>query len=99
MIAAGPDFVAGMVDKLPTGNVDVAPTILWVLGLKVPELMDGRLLSEALTVKGPEIIFSPPGHLEATRELNGSVWRQYLNWTQVNGVTYFDEGNGQPGRR
>jgi arylsulfatase A-like enzyme len=48
MIAWGPDFRQGTVDSLPVGNVDVAPTVLALLGLGVPRgAMDGRVLTEA----------------------------------------------------
>jgi arylsulfatase A-like enzyme len=94
LIAQGPDFRAGVTDVLPSGNVDVAPTVLWVLGLKAPKPMDGRVLTEALTEKGPALKSYEPHRIEAIRELDGRVWRQYLNFTEVNGVDYFDEGNG-----
>ena len=48
LIAAGPDFRQGIVDDTPSGNVDVAPTILKILGAKPPPTIDGRVLSEAL---------------------------------------------------
>src|SRR6266702_7675508 len=48
LIAAGPDFRRGQTDDLPTGNVDLAPTILQILGIKAPVQMDGRILSEAM---------------------------------------------------
>src|SRR5213596_955406 len=48
LIAAGPDFPRGQVDDLPTGNVDLAPTILRILGIKPPQPLDGRILSEAM---------------------------------------------------
>ena len=94
LVAAGPDFRAGVVDHLPTGNVDVAPTVLWILGVKPPKAMDGRVLTEALTIAGPKIKSYEPGHLEATKQLETSIWHQYLNFTEVNGVVYYDEGNG-----
>lgn len=47
LVAAGPDFKAGFTDTLPTGNVDVAPTVASLLGLSLPQA-DGRPLSEAL---------------------------------------------------
>jgi arylsulfatase A-like enzyme len=47
MIAAGPDFRAGFKDPLPTGNVDVAPTVARILGLSLPHAQ-GRPLLEAL---------------------------------------------------
>jgi len=49
LIAAGPDFTRGKPDDLPSGNVDLAPTILQILGIKPPQKMDGRILSEAMT--------------------------------------------------
>ena len=94
LIAAGPDFRAGVVDHLPTGNVDLAPTILWILGRKPPKTMDGRVLTEALTIPGPKIQSFEPRHLAAEASLENAVWHQYLNFTEVNGVVYYDEGNG-----
>src|SRR4029077_13572971 len=49
LIAAGPDFRRGETDDLPTGNTDLAPTILQILGIKSPQPVDGRILSEART--------------------------------------------------
>jgi arylsulfatase A-like enzyme len=94
LIAAGPDFRGGIVDHLPTGNIDLAPTVLWVLGVKPPKPMDGRVLTEALTIPGPKIKSYEPGHDEATAPIANGTWHQYLNSTRVNGVDYFDEGNG-----
>ena len=36
LIASGPDFRSGWSDEMPSGNLDVAPTILALLGLKPP---------------------------------------------------------------
>ncbi len=47
LIAYGPDFREGLKDPLPTGNVDVAPTVAGILGLSLPRA-DGRPLLEAL---------------------------------------------------
>jgi len=94
LVAAGPHFKAGIVSTLPSGNVDVAPTILWLLGIKPAKRMDGRVLSEALSVPGPELKSYRPHRLEAKVQLDGFEWRQYLNCVEVNGVEYFDEGNG-----
>jgi arylsulfatase A-like enzyme len=47
LVAAGPHFRRGFHDTLPTGNVDVAPTVAWLLGLRLPGA-DGRVLEEAL---------------------------------------------------
>ncbi|PYK97524.1 MAG: hypothetical protein DME19_15980 [Verrucomicrobia bacterium] len=94
LVAAGPDFRRGAVDELPTGNVDVAPTILWILGVKPPRPMDGRVLTEALTIDGPKIGAPKTTRIEAAHQQQKSVWRQYLQRTELNGVIYLDEGNG-----
>ncbi len=47
LIANGPSFAAATV-ATPSGNVDVAPTVAWLLGLSLPQA-DGRILNEALT--------------------------------------------------
>jgi len=47
LIAAGPDFASGFTDTLPSGNVDVAPTVAHIFGLALPHA-DGRPLLEAL---------------------------------------------------
>jgi arylsulfatase A-like enzyme len=94
LIAAGPDFRSGIIDHLPTGNMDIAPTVLWLLGVKPPKDLDGRVLTEALTVPGPKIKAYEPGHIEANAPRPDGAWHQYLNFTQVNGVDYYDEVNG-----
>ena len=48
LVAVGPDFKVGYVDALPSGNVDVAPTVASILGLSLPNA-DGRVLHEALS--------------------------------------------------
>lgn len=56
--------------------------------------MSGRVLGEALTVAAPEIQSSAPRHRQTEWKGNGFLWRQYLDTSQVNGVTYLDQGNG-----
>ena len=94
LIAAGPDFRRGVADELPTGNVDVAPTILWILGITPPRPMDGRVLTEALTIDGPRVGTPKTTRIEAKNPQGKFIWRQYLKRTELNGVVYIDEGNG-----
>ena len=99
LVAAGPDFRAGIVSDVPSGNVDVAPTVLHLLGITLPKEMDGRVLTEAL--KGSKIAAKPsaPRKLEASAEIGKTmVWRQYLQIAEVGGVEYCDEGNGEQGK-
>ncbi len=93
LIASGPDFRRGWTDEIPTGNIDVAPTILALLGLKAPRAMDGRVLTEAL--RDSEFTPVPESHeLQAQREFGEFIWRQTLSLTSVGKVSYFMEGNG-----
>ena len=48
LIAVGPDFRDHSTDEAPTGNVDIAPTVLRLLGLTPPASMSGRIIEEAL---------------------------------------------------
>ena len=50
LIANGPAFRAGITIRNPTGNVDVAPTVAYVLGHAMP-LADGRVLNGGIRLK------------------------------------------------
>lgn len=94
LVAAGPDFRRGLVDELPSGNVDLAPTILHLLGVAPPEKMDGRVLSEALSSGSFKIPPIEAHTLDTSCDLSNVIWHQYLRLTEFDGTTYFDEGNG-----
>ena len=93
LIAAGPDFKKGYQDSLPTGNTDLAPSILQILGIAAPAPMDGRVLTEAL-VNGAAPTEVKTSRLEAKRDLEKGQWSQYLDVSQVGNTLYFNEGNG-----
>jgi hypothetical protein len=95
LVAAGPDFKSGWIDELPSGNADVAPTILHLLGISPPYAMDGRVLSEALRKGEPSAEKPLTRTIEAAHELSLFHWRQYLKYTEFAGAIYFDEGNGE----
>ena len=96
LVAAGPDFRRGVTDSLPSGNTDLAPTILWILGFRAEaSKMDGRVLGEALAVAGPPVYSPETRRLTARHETAGGTWNQYLQVSEVNGVQYLDEGNGE----
>ncbi|MBF0505715.1 MAG: alkaline phosphatase family protein [Nitrospirae bacterium] len=67
LIAVGPDFRTGITDDIPSGNIDIAPTVAWLTGLNLPNT-DGRVLYEALknttvtvsTVSSNKLIQSDP---------------------------------------
>jgi arylsulfatase A-like enzyme len=87
MLAWGVDFKAGATVRAPAGNVDVAPTILALLGLDV-EGLDGRVLHEAL-VTGPDeeqIAVDTRVHVVAAE-----AYRAALQISTVHGHRYVDK--------
>ncbi|MGH8095081.1 MAG: alkaline phosphatase family protein [Chthoniobacterales bacterium] len=93
LIASGPDFRQGWNDETPSGNIDLAPTILSLLGLPITKSMDGRTMREAFR----DAKTSPatePRELVAERNLGNATWRQTVRLTTVGTTTYFLEGNG-----
>ncbi len=93
--ASGPDFQPGVVDTLASGNVDIAPTVLWILGVEPKQPLSGRVLGEAMIGDAPKVDLFAPAHIEASYKGDGFVWKQYLNYTKVNRTIYLDEGNGE----
>ena len=96
LIAAGPDFRRGETDDLPSGNVDLAPTILQILGIKAPVQMDGRILSEAMVNADRAATESKleVKTIEGSNDLPSGRWRQTLKVSRVSSTIYLDEGNG-----
>jgi arylsulfatase A-like enzyme len=96
LVAAGPDFRRGQTDDLPTGNVDLAPTILDILGIKAPQEMDGRVLSEAMinVDRVPAGGKTEAKTIEVKKDFAAGTWRQSLRILCVGSTIYLDEGNG-----
>jgi predicted AlkP superfamily pyrophosphatase or phosphodiesterase len=96
LIAAGPDFREGQTVDLPTGNVDLAPTILHILGIKPPQEMDGRILSEAMVTvdRLPAGKEAEAKTIEAKKDFDAGTWRQSLRISRVGPTIYVNEGNG-----
>jgi arylsulfatase A-like enzyme len=96
LIAAGPDFRRGKMTDLPSGNVDLAPTILRILGITAPQQLDGRVLSEAMVNIDPAAPGLKPESktIEAAKDFPSGTWRQSLQISRVGSTIYLDEGNG-----
>ena len=90
LMARGPSFRRSSVVENPTGNIDVAPTILHLLGLPGGDEMDGRVLYEAL-VGGDESTEIESRVVTHVAELGD--YRQEVSVTTVGGTAYLDEGN------
>ncbi len=95
LIAAGPDFKSGFVSDVPSGNVDVAPTVLALLRVAAPVAMDGRVLTEAMVGSVPQTPIPTRETLTASRDIGFRHWQQALTVSRVGAAVYFDEGNGE----
>src|SRR5664279_1792477 len=95
LVASGPDFKRGFISDTPSGNIDVAPTILHLLGITPREPMDGRVLREALAGHNDPAPEVKEQKFEAGRRSGFMQWNQYLKTLEVDGALYFDEGNGE----
>jgi len=108
LVASGPDFRRGQTDELPSGNVDLAPTILRILGITPPHSIDGRVLSEVM-VKSASRTDSSRGEIDngikqtlkpetgtigAAKNFPSGNWRQSLQISRVGSTMYLEEGNG-----
>jgi hypothetical protein len=102
LVAGGPDIRVGYRDEFPTGNIDVAPTILRLLNLTSSDGVDGRVLTEAFAGATQPSEQPVNKRVDASREIKNGVilkdthtWEQYLDTTSFAGKTYFNEGNAQ----
>lgn len=89
LIAAGPSFRRGIASDVPSGSVDLAPTVLALLGLAPDGPFDGRVLEEAFRQGTPS---SPARgtsveHLVERRTPSGALV-QHLRVEQVGATTY-----------
>jgi len=93
LIAAGPDFREHALSEVPTSNVDLAPTLLRLLGLEAPPTMTGRVIEEALRNGPPpasvpinrvtETVKTPDGGYELTAHISVAAGHRYLDFTEV----------------
>ena len=93
LLARGPSFRRSSRVMSPTGNVDIAPTVLRLLGLPAPDDMEGRAIVEAL-VNGPDSVESTTDTHVSRREVLEGVYRQELTLSQVGNTVYLDSGRG-----
>lgn len=93
LVAIGPDFRREFENQLPTGNVDLAPTILRILDVSSEGTLDGRVLSEAMIEPSGEFPKLETETLRASREFPTTHWQQYLKISKIGEHVYLDEGN------
>ena len=89
MIAFGPDFKRGFVDRSPASNADLPVTLAHILGLTLPSRgkLRGRLLVEAIA-GGPPAVSATCGEAVSTPGKDGR--RTALHFQTAAGVRYLD---------
>jgi len=93
LIAAGPDIREHAVSGVPTGNVDLTPTLLRLAGLQPLEAMTGRVIEEALRAGPPpdsirvehatERVKTADGSYELAAHVSIAAGHRYLDYTEV----------------
>jgi arylsulfatase A-like enzyme len=93
LIAAGPDFREGTTSTVPTGNVDIAPTLLKLVGVSVPASMHGRVIEEGLRsgpapasvqmTRSTQSARTADGAYQVTAHFSTVSGRRYLDFTEV----------------
>jgi arylsulfatase A-like enzyme len=89
LIAIGPDFRERTVSRAPTGNVDIAPTVLRLLGLSPPRSMTGRVIEEGLR-SGPSPDTVRVEHATETVKTADGSYELTIHFSSVAGSRYFD---------
>lgn len=93
MFARGGSFRRGVRIASPTGNIDLAPTILHLLGVEGGDAMDGRVLHEGLR-DGGAVDWQTDAYEAERRLAGGGMYRQRIVVSRVGGTAYVDEGSG-----
>jgi arylsulfatase A-like enzyme len=90
LVVAGPDFKKGRVSTVPSGSIDLVPTILTLLDVPVPPDLDGRLLTETLAdgIAPEEVCFEKKIVISEP----APPFRSVVQLSEVKGVRYFDKG-------
>ncbi len=91
LFASGPSFKSHLRTDVPSGSLDLAPTILRILGISGGEEMRGRVLEEALA-GGDDMDWTSEVHY-AEFSLGEEIYRQQIKVSTVGTTSYVDEGN------
>ena len=91
--ARGPSLKQSVVVSTPTGNVDLAPTVLHLLNLPGDDTMHGRVLHETLR-DGPNTAQWQTETHEAERSTPNGRYLQTITVSQVGKTLYVDKGSG-----
>jgi len=93
LAATGPHFQNGVTSMIPSGNVDLLPTLCYLLGRTPPEGIDGRVLKEALTDGPTPENVAVKAHIHEVRGTAQSPgFKQRLQTSTVAHTLYLETG-------
>jgi hypothetical protein len=92
-VAYGPAFQQGKVSILPSGTIDLLPTLLHVLDYPCPSRVEGRVLSEALAQTPAVPERAPETRTYSTAAVTSAgLYRQHLTTTRIGRTVYLERG-------
>ena len=93
LVAMGPHFKRGFNNPVPSGNIDILPTILHLLDLPPLEAVDGRVLFEALEDGwNPDAVSVETQVYQAEAQIGNTAFRQKLQISKISQTIYVDKG-------
>lgn len=90
LFADGPDFKNALTSELPTSNVDIAPTVLALYGLKAPSQMDGRVISEFFQDQKTTKSKAKKQVLTTAAKYDWGTYQLKLEMSVLGNYSYFD---------
>lgn len=100
LFARGPGFKQALKVGTPTGNIDLSPTIMKLLGLPEEGGVEGRALAEAM-VGGPDpsdVVWHSDLH-STECPIGERMYRQQIRLSRVGRTAYVDGGDSSNGAR
>jgi hypothetical protein len=92
-VAYGPAFQEGRESLVPSGTIDILPTILHVLGYEMPPRVEGRILTEALAHARTASLPAVDTQTYSTEVVTpAGLYRQHLVRSRVGTTTYLERG-------
>ncbi|KAA2241020.1 sulfatase-like hydrolase/transferase [Chitinophaga agrisoli] len=90
LIVSGPAFKKASESKLPTSNVDLVPTVLYIQGIAIPKAADGRVMYELLRSATAPVLKPKKEKIETMADYAGGHYKLTLERTILGKYWYVD---------
>ncbi len=100
LIAYGPSFKKSFETNLPTSNVDLVPTILYLHQIDIPKQMDGRVMYELFNEKTPASVAlkAKVKTVETSTNIPGGKYRLILEQSILGDYIYLNSARVTRGK-